>query len=411
MYETIAKNPFIIGHPASGKHLADREREVETIANAFADASSRLVVYGDRRLGKTSAVRKAAEDARRTGTPVIVVDLAKVTSIEGASQAILSALQKEVGRRWKDMAISLVARFTKSQVTVGAQPDPSGGLPTFTFSIAPGPEAKQKPGSLLVETLDAVEAEMAARRQTIGVALDEFQRMAKWEPEIDWLLKGLFDEHRNVSYVLAGSQRSIIDAMIDSKTKGGLYKMADVLVVKPIPEDVFAAWLTHQAATASVVFGEDVARALIVVAGPRTRDVVQLARALWDMTHQAGAATIQDVAVAMDDLVAEQGAHHLGTWERFKTDIHRRILIVIAHNPKVELSATSTLNRFSLGAKTSANRILKTMIAAEHIAKENGKHRVDDPFFKRWIELNAFREFNLPVPQLLDRMAIAFREI
>ena len=80
MYETIAKNPFIIGHPASGKHLADREREVETIANAFADASSRLVVYGDRRLGKTSAVRKAAEDARRTGTPVIVVDLAKVTS-------------------------------------------------------------------------------------------------------------------------------------------------------------------------------------------------------------------------------------------------------------------------------------------------------------------------------------------
>lgn len=53
----------------------------------------------------------------------------------------------------------------------------------------------------------------------------------------------------------------------------------------------------------------------------------------------------------------------------------------------------------------------ETMIAAEHIAKENGKHRVDDPFFKRWIELNAFREFNLPVPQLLDRMAIAFREI
>ena len=401
------KNPFVIGHPASGVHLADRVHEVQVIATAFADSSSRLLVYGDRRLGKSSVVGVAAATARAAGTPVIVVDLAKVTSIEGAAQAILSALHKELGRRWRTMATDIVTRFRQSQVNVGAQPDPAGGLPTLTFSIAPGPDSAKRPGSLLVETLDAVEAEMAARKQAIGLALDEFQRLTKWETEIDWLLKGVFDAHRHVSYVLAGSQRSLIDAMIDSKVKGGLYKMVDILDVQPIPGDLFAPWITERAASTGVVFGDDVARAIIAVAGPRTRDAVQLARALWDMTHLHDAATTVDVEAALDDLVTEQGAHHQGTWDRFKTDIHRRILLLIAVNPKVELTASSTLKRYDLGAKTTVDRTLKTLIQEEHVVVARNGHRLDDPFFMRWIELNVFRELNVSVPSLRERILAA----
>jgi len=129
-------------------------------------------------------VGAVATVARKAGTPVIVVDLAKVTSVEGAAKAILDGLTKELGQRWKAMATSLVARFKTSRVQMGAQPDAAGGIPTITFSIVPGDDAVKAPGAVLVETLDAVEMEMKARKQTIGLALDEFQRLTQWEPQL-----------------------------------------------------------------------------------------------------------------------------------------------------------------------------------------------------------------------------------
>lgn len=398
------KNPFVIGHPAGGANLADRVPEVQRITKALADPSGRLLLYGDRRLGKSSIIGEAAAQARAAKTPVIIVDLAKVTSVEGAAKAILEGLSTELGRRWKDIATSLVARFRSSRVQVGAQPDLVGGLPTMTFSVTPSEEAEKEPGTLLVETLDAVEKEMTSRGGSVGLALDEFQRLAQWVPQLDWLLKGLFDHHRSVAYVLAGSQRSLIDAMIANKQEGGLFKMVDVLPLGPIPPDLFAPWISERAMSTGVTFDARVARALIAVAGPRTRDVVQLARRLWDVTHVSQRATITDVAVAMDDLVREQSAHHQGTWDRLNSDTHRRSLTLIAANPAIELTASSTLRRYRLGAKTTVDRTLKALIRAEHVVALAGAHGIDDPFFRRWIEVNTFREFNFPIPAVADRV-------
>jgi len=118
---------------------------------------------------------------------------------------------------------------------MGVQPDAAGGVLTISFLIVPGEEAAKAPGAVLVETLVVVEMEMKARKQTIGLALDEFPRLTQWEPHLDWLLKGVFDAHRHVAYVSAGSQRSLIDSMIDSKKNGYLYKMVDVLFVSTVP--------------------------------------------------------------------------------------------------------------------------------------------------------------------------------
>jgi hypothetical protein len=398
------RNPFIIGHPALGDDLADRVDEVARIQRAFTDPSGRLLIYGHRRLGKSSIVGEAAARARKAKHPVIVVDLAKVTSVEGAAKAILDGLSKEMGRRWANLATSLVARFHSSRVQIGAQPDPTGGAPTVTFSVVPNEDASKDPGALLIETLDAVEKEAAARNARIGVALDEFQRLAHWVPKVDWVLKGVFDAHRRVAYVLAGSERSVIDAMIDDKQEGGLYKMVDVMPVGPIPTALFAPWIRARAASTDVEFDLVATEAIIAVGGTRTRDVMQLARRVWDATHAAGRATVEDVAAAMDELVREQSAHHEATWNRLKSDTHRRILVLVAHTSTIEVSASATLRRYHLGSKSTVTRILKALMAEEHIVRAHGAHYIDDPFFRRWIEVHAFREFAFPTPTLLHRV-------
>jgi hypothetical protein len=62
---TPPENPFEIGLPARDRRSANREHEVERIAHTLQSAGDRLVVYGDRRLGKSSALDRSAEIVRK----------------------------------------------------------------------------------------------------------------------------------------------------------------------------------------------------------------------------------------------------------------------------------------------------------------------------------------------------------
>jgi hypothetical protein len=394
-------NPFIIGFPAEGGHFADRETEVRRIVVALTDPASRLVVYGDRRQGKTSAILAAAAEARANGENVALVDLAKVTSMEAAAQRVLDAVHRELGRRWKDTAVSLMQRMRHAQVAITTTADPITGAPSVSFSVT-SPRATAaapvRPGQVFVDALNAVEEELRERGETLGLALDEFQRLARWDGEIDWLLKGTLESHRRISYVLAGSEKSLIEQMLDAK-KAGLWKVAEILDLQPIPVALFAAWITARAAATGVVIPDAVARQVVAVAGPRTRDVVQLARVLWDVLPDDATATAADVAHALQVLVTEQSALYLRAWERLESDAHRTLLVLMAHDPHVEPTGTETLRRWPLRPKSTMARIVTQLIEEELVVREaDGAYRFDDPFFQRWIATNVFPDFGFPVP-------------
>jgi AAA+ ATPase superfamily predicted ATPase len=396
-------NPFIIGFPAEGGHFADREAEVQRIVVALTDPASRLVVYGDRRQGKTSAILAAAAEARANGENVALVDLAKVTSMEAAAQRVLDAVHRELGKRWTDSAVRLIQRMRNAQVSISTTADPTTGAPTVSFSVMPTavPAASAvRPGQVFVDALNAVEEELRERGETLGLALDEFQRLARWDPEIDWLLKGTLESHRRISYVLAGSEKSLIEQMLDAK-KAGLWKVAEILDLQPIPPELFAPWLAERATAGGVALSLEVARQLMAVSGPRTRDVVQLARVLWDMLPDGATATRLDVAHALEVLVTEQSALYLRMWERLESDAHRTLLVLMAHDPHIEPTGTETLRRWPLRPKSTMARIVLQLIDEEHVVREaDGSYRFDDPFFRRWIEVNLFRDFGFAVPRL-----------
>lgn len=50
-------NPFRIGERVSGEYFIDRAEEVKRIHRAMPDPS-RLLVYGPRRMGKSSAIQR-----------------------------------------------------------------------------------------------------------------------------------------------------------------------------------------------------------------------------------------------------------------------------------------------------------------------------------------------------------------
>ncbi len=400
------RNPFVIGHHAEGDGFCNRKREVGRIAAAFRDPSARLLVYGDRRLGKSSTIHEAARRVRREGDAIVVVDLAAAPTAPAAAQRILSAVHRELGTRWRDSAARLLARLRPGAFSLEAGTD-ALGQPSLTFQLAPTVAAED--ALIVTEVLDAIEAELADRSLTLGLGLDEFQRMAKWYGvDVGWQLKALLERHRRIAYVLAGSERSMIEQMLANR-KAGLWKVVEVLDMQPVPAGEMARWVSERATATGVTLDIIAAATVVRVAGPRTRDIVQLARATWDWSRTEGSATRDAIISAMEALVVEQGALHQRQWDRL-TDVARAVLLALATRPNVQLLAATTLATFALGAKSTVASAIDELVAREILVRATGDvstYDFDDPFFRRWVQVNVSANSGMMPPALHGADAVS----
>jgi hypothetical protein len=391
------QNPFEIGLIAQGNHFADREVEVERIARAFQSPGSRLVVYGDRRLGKSSAVDRAAQEARGRGQKVVVVTLATATDAADAAQQIIRAVTEQIGRSWRSTLDGMAERL---QATMEVKPGAAPGAPPsvrFGFGLREQGEERKK---LLWDALGAVNAQMEAEGKTLGIGIDEFQRIHEWGGEdAEWALKASLETHRNLAYVLAGSKRHLIEAMISSKGRA-LWKQVDSLPFDPIDPQVLAEWIHQHAGRTKVAFSLSACDLVVSLAGPRTRDVVQLARAVWDASSRTGEADENVVEAAMEGLVDEQGALFAAQWRMLATP-DQRILRALAAEPEVALQSSGALQRYHLGPKSTVSSALSRLVENEVLARDDaGRYAFDDPFLRRWVQRHTLADLGLPTPPL-----------
>lgn len=392
-----AQNPFEIGLLAQGNHFADREREVARIVQAFRSPGSRLVVYGDRRLGKSSALDRAATVARKAKQNVVVVTLATATDPEDAAQQVVRAVQEQIGRDWRSTLEGVAARL---QATLEVRPSAAPGVPPsvrFGFGLR---EQGEQRNDLLWDALGAVNAQMAAEKQVLGIGIDEFQRIHEWGGEdAEWALKSAMETHRNLSYVLAGSKRHLIEAMVSQKGRA-LWKQVDILPFTAIDPEIMAEWIHQHAARTGITFSLAACDAIVQLAGPRTRDVVQLARVTWDSATQGSVVDQGAVEAAMEKLVREEGALFATLW-RARAAADQRVLRALAAEPRIEPTGAEALQQYRLGPKSTVASVLSRLVDQEVLSRDDaGRYTFDDPFFRRWVQINTLSDLGLPVPPL-----------
>lgn len=389
------RNPFEIGLRASGSHFADREVETARIARAFTEPGTKLVVYGDRRLGKSSAMDRAAQDVRKAGQRVAIASLATAKDSADAAQRVLAAVISTVGKSWREIAEQM-AGYMKGTVELKPSTEP-GALPTVAFGF--GARGRDSEHRLLPDALDAVNTMMGKRNMFLGIGLDEFQRIHEWGGETaEWALKDVFEQHRNIGYVLAGSKRHQIEAMVTSKGRA-LWKQVDLLAFGPIDPDELAAWIVQHAGRTGVNIPRAEADAIIRYASPRTRDVVQLARAVWDDSARAKEVPSGAAAVSMERLVREQAAFHESLWRDLAVS-QAKVLRAMAADPEVQIMSVDAASRYGLGAKSTIGSALDALVEAEVLARDGSRHTFDDPFFRRWVQVFALPDLGITAPAL-----------
>jgi len=372
------ENPFRIGERVTGEFFTNRAREVKRIRRAMAEPS-RLLVYGPRRMGKSSAIRVAADRVRRDGGIVVRADLGGATSTSEVADRLLTSLARTLPSD-QDGWISEWVQALRLEFSTDAL-----GFPVLRLGVQPPSTGFGGRRALagLSEVLHRMDRLGEQGPAPVCVVLDEFQRLTRLGgEEAAWELRDLVQGHHHLSYVCAGSEEGVIERL--TSRDGAFHGAFERLYLAELPRDHFATWIDDRMASSGLGRAEGTGLTAIGLAGPRTEDVLKLARQIWFRASARGRIANNDVDRAMEELVRSDRGVFEKLWSGL-TPHQQRVLRAVAVGVQT-LTAQAVRERYQLRSSSAVSQAVEAL-ARRGLLQKNGPELVfDDPFLRAWVE-------------------------
>src|SRR5438874_757884 len=155
------------------------------------------------------------------------------------------------------------------------------------------------------------------RRRKVVVALDEFQAIGEFNGgSVESALRAAVQHQREVGYVFAGSEPSLMERMLSPKRP--FYKAGPVMRLEKIPAGEFASFIDARFKQSGMRPEDGLGDAIVDLAGNMPYDVQRLAHETWDEVRGGARrrATLDDLHQALKRLLAEHQMMFEAMWQR-----------------------------------------------------------------------------------------------
>ena len=380
------QNPFVYGEVVPASAFVDRTVELDRLVRDLA-AGQKIFLISPRRYGKSSLIRHALAAMSRRGALTVEVTVSSFSSyvafLEGYARALVAAEMRGGGvRAWLRDQV----RSARAEVRVEPGPAP-GGIPAVSF---PGVRS-DRDVSRLAQEVFALPARLAeTRRRKVVVALDEFQAIGGFDGgTVEHALRAAVQQQREVGYVFAGSEPSLMERMLTPKRP--FYKAGPVIRLDKIPEAEFAAFIEARFVRSGIRIEPGLGAAIVDLAGNLPYDVQRLAHETWDEVRAAGRrrATLDDLHQALRRLLAEQQMMFEAVWQRL-TLAQRSALRAVVLEQGRELLSSDARARYRLGGPSTVQAALASLRRDDLISREGDRYVVVDSLLREWVARRTF---------------------
>ena len=273
----MAQNPFVYGEVVPGESFVDREVELARLINDL-DAGQKVFLISPRRYGKSSLIRQALASLARRGALTVDLTVSSYSSylsfLEGYARALAT-----VETRWERARNWLLSVISSTRPEVRYEPDDAGpGRLTVAFPLV---QSERDINRVANEVFTLPGRLAAERKRAVIVALDEFQAIECFNGgSVEHALRAAVQHQRQVGYVFAGSEPSLMEKMIGPKRP--FYKAGPVMRLEKIPADIFAAFIETRFARTGIRADDGLGAAVVELAGNLPYDIQRLAHETWD---------------------------------------------------------------------------------------------------------------------------------
>jgi hypothetical protein len=380
------QNPFVYGEVVPGEAFVDREAELDRLVSDLA-AGQKVFLISPRRYGKSSLVRQALGALSRRGALTVEATVSAYSSyvsfLEGYARA-LAALES----RWQRAREWLQTAITSTRPEIRLEQEATG---PGRFAVAFPLVRTERDVTRLANELFALPGRIAAeRKRAVVVALDEFQAIEGFNGgSVEHALRAAAQHQRQVGYVFAGSEPSLMEKMIGPRRP--FYKAGPVMRLEKIPAAVFAEFIEARFAASGIRAEAGLGAAIVDLAGNLPYDVQRLAHETWDDVRGAGSrrATLDGLHTTLGRLLAEQETMFEAVWQRL-TLAQRAVLRASVLQGGRELLSADTRTRYRLGGPSSIQASLAALVKQDLLLKEGPRYVVVDSLLREWVARKTY---------------------
>ena len=379
-------NPFVYGEIVRRGAFADRDVERERLSQDLA-AGQKVFLISPRRYGKSSLVTDVLAGLARQRILTVEVTVAASSSyvafLESYARALLSA-DTPAGRlrRWTQDLLQVVRPEVRFD-TSGA------GTPRFTVAF-PAVRSARDVARLAAEVFALPGRIAAARGQRLAIAMDEFQAIEGFdEGRVEEALRSAVQTQRDVGYVFAGSEPSLMERMISPRRP--FYKAGPVMRLEKIDPAIFARFVEDRFRSTGVRVEPGLGDAIIDLAANVPYDVQRLAHEAWDDTRMRRQRTVgvEDLHLTLTRLLGEQHTVFEESWERL-TLAQRAVLRALVLEDGSELLAAGVRLRHRLPNASSVQSALAALVKQDIIMKQGARYVVTDSLYREWVARKTY---------------------
>lgn len=379
-------NPFVYGEVVPGEAFIDREVELDRLV-ADLGSGQKVFLISPRRYGKSSLIRQALEALRRRGALPIELTVSSYSSylafLEGYARAIASVETKwDRARTWLTDAIA----STRPEIRYESK---DSGLGRFSVAFPQVTTARDL--NRLANEVFALPGKLAAdRKRTVVVALDEFQAVDSFNGgSVEHALRAAAQHQRQVGYVFAGSEPSLMEKMIGPRRP--FYKAGPVMRLQKISATIFRDFIERRFIKTGIKPEPGLADAIVDLAGNLPYDVQRLAHETWDDVRTRGgrAVTLEHLHETLARLLSEQETIFEALWQRLTLQQRATLRAVVLQGGR-EIHSADTRTRHRLGVPSTIQKSLAALTNQDVLLKEGPRYIVVDSLLREWVARRTF---------------------
>lgn len=376
-----SNNPFVYGEIVTASAFANRETERRRLTHDLSEGQ-KVFLISPRRYGKSSLIRGVMRTLARQRILTVEVTVAASSSYVGFLEAYAQALvtaDTPMGRlrRW---ATELL-QATRPELRFDAK---AQGEARFALGF-PAVRTARDTARLAAEVFALPGRIAAARGKRMAIALDEFQAVEAFGGEsVEHALRAAVQDQRNVGYVFAGSEPSLMERMIGPRRP--FYKAGPVVRLEKIDGDFFAAFIETRFGASGLRAEPGLGAAIVDLAANVPYDVQRLAHETWDDARVAGRKTagLDDLHLTLTRLLGEQHTVFEESWQRL-TLAQRAVLRALVLENGRELMSADVRTRHRLPGASSVQSALAALVRQDIVLKEDARYVVSDSLYREWV--------------------------
>src|ERR1700724_1175258 len=279
------------------------------------------------------------------------------------------------------MAGRAVFHDTRRQV----KPDVSINLATgeISLSLGKGPSFDPTPIAPDVFALPGELTKNAGFR--MAICLDEFQQISQFNGgSVENAIRNQVQEQREVGYVFAGSQPSLMEEMLSAKRP--FHKAGPQMFLDKIPAKDWKDFITRHFRKRGRPLDEQGLETLLASADLIPYDVQRIAHELWDYAElkDKRQLDVSDVKSVIESLSTSQSTYYELLWEQLSAR-QRAALQAIAYRGASEIYSQGVREEFRLGPASSVQKALQSLDSRDILDRYKGNYFFLDSLFPCWI--------------------------